>query len=65
MSAVVRDEGLGALVLGGEGLIVVEGRRDLLGKLLAKLDAPLVVGVDPLYAALDEGDVLVKRDQRS
>ena len=50
-------------VLAGERLVVVEGRGDLLGKLLAQLDAPLVIGVKTPDRALDEGDVLVQSDE--
>ena len=46
MRAVELDERLGRSVLLGLGGVVVEGRGDLLGKLLAQLDAPLVVGVN-------------------
>ena len=45
--------------------VIVEGGHDLLGELLAELDAPLVVGVDTPHDALDEGDVLVERDERA
>ena len=38
----------------------MEGRRDLLGKLFTKLNAPLVEGVDAPDAALDEDDVLIE-----
>ena len=41
----------------------MEGRGDLLGKLLAQLDAPLVVGVDAPDRALDKRDVLVQGDE--
>ena len=36
---------------------------DLLGELLAELDAPLVEAVDAPHHALGEGEVLVERDQ--
>ena len=52
MSAVELDERLGRSVLLGFGGVIVEGRGDLLGKLLAQLDAPLVVGVDAPDRAL-------------
>ncbi len=41
----------------------MERRGDLLGKLLAKLNAPLIVGVDAPNGALDERDVLVHGDE--
>ena len=41
----------------------MEGRGNLLGKLLAQLDAPLVVGVDAPDRALDKRDVLVQGDE--
>lgn len=41
----------------------MEGRGDLLGKLLTQLDAPLVVGVDAPDRALDKRDVLVQGDE--
>ena len=41
----------------------MERRGYLLGQLLAELDAPLIVGVDAPHDALDEGDVLVERDE--
>ena len=41
----------------------MEGRDNLLGKLLAQLDAPLVVGVDAPDRALDKRDVLVQGDK--
>ena len=63
MSSVELDERLGRSVLFGLGGVVVEGRGDLLGKLLAKLDAPLVVGVDAPDRALDKRDVLVQGDE--
>ena len=63
MGAVVLDESLRGRVLGGEGIVVVEGGRDLLGELLAQLDAPLVVAVEPPDRALDEGDVLIECDE--
>ncbi len=43
----------------------MERRGDLLGKLLAKLNAPLIVGVDFPYCALDVRDVLVHGDELS
>ena len=40
--AVELDQALGGGVLGGEGVVVLgDGRGDLLGQLLAELDAPL------------------------
>ena len=63
MSAVELDERLGRSVLLGLGSVVVEGRGDLLGKLLAQLNAPLVVGVDAPDRALDKRDVLVQGDE--
>ena len=63
MRAVELDERLGRSVLLGLGGVVVEGRGDLLGKLLAQLDAPLVVGVDAPDRALDKRDVLVQGDE--
>ena len=41
----------------------MERGRDLLRKLLAQLDAPLVVGVQAPDRTLDKGDVLVQRDE--
>ena len=63
VSAVELDERLSRSVLLGLGGVVVEGRGDLLGKLLAQLDAPLVVGVDAPDRALDKRDVLVQGDE--
>ena len=63
MRAVELDERLGRSVLLGLGGVVVEGRGDLLGKLLAQLDAPLVVGVNAPDRALDKRDVLVQGDE--
>ena len=63
MSAIELDERLGRSVLLGLGGVVVEGRGDLLGKLLAELDAPLVVRVDAPDRALDKRDVLVQGDE--
>ena len=41
--AVELDQGLGGRILGGQSLVILgDGRGDLLGKLLAELDAPLV-----------------------
>ena len=62
--AVELDQALGGGVLGGEGVVVLgDGRGDLLGKLLAELDAPLVVGVEAPHGTLNEGDVLVQGDE--
>ena len=41
----------------------MEGRSNLLGKLLAQLNAPLVIGVDAPDRALDKRDVLVQGDE--
>ena len=41
----------------------MEGGSNLLGKLLAKLNAPLVERVKPPDRALDKHDVLVERDE--
>jgi hypothetical protein len=43
--------------------LALELAEDALGKLLAELDAPLIVGVDVPDGALDEGEVLVVSDQ--
>ena len=59
MRAIELDKRLGGRILLRERGVVVERRRDLLGKLLAELDAPLVVGVDAPDRALNKGDVLV------
>ena len=58
-----RDERLGRRILLRERHVVVERRCDLLGKLLAQLDAPLVEGIKPPHRALDKDDVLVERDE--
>ena len=63
MRAVELDERLGRSVLLGLCGVVVEGRGNLLGKLLAQLNAPLVVGVDAPDRALDKRDVLVQGDE--
>ena len=63
MRAIELDERLGRSVLLGLGGVVVEGRGDLLGKLLAQLNAPLVVGVDAPDRTLDKRDVLVQGDE--
>ena len=63
VGAVVLDERLGGGILGSQGLVVVEGRRNLLGKLLAQLNAPLIVGVKAPDGTLNKGDVLVERDE--
>ncbi len=58
--AVELDQGLGGSVLSGQSVIILgDGRGDLLGQLLAQLDAPLIVGVQAPHGAFDEGDVLV------
>ena len=44
-------------------VVLGDGRGDLLGKLLAELDAPLVVGVEAPDGAFNEGDVLVQGDE--
>ena len=41
----------------------MEGRGDLLGKLLAQLNAPLVVRIDSPDRTLDKGNVLVQGDK--
>ena len=51
--AIELDERLGGRILLRERSVVVERRRNLLGKLLAELDAPLVVRVDAPDRALD------------
>ena len=62
--AVELDQALGGGVLGGEGVVVLgDGRGDLLGQLLAELDAPLIVGVEAPHGAFHEGDVLVQGDE--
>ena len=62
--AVELDQGLGGSVLSGQSLVILgDGRGDLLGELLAQLDAPLIVGVQTPHGALDEGDVLVQGDE--
>lgn len=62
--AVELDQGLGGSVLKRPGLVILgDGRSDLLGELLAQLDAPLIVGVQTPHGALDEGDVLVQGDE--
>ena len=64
IGAVELDQGLGGSVLSGQGLVILgDGRGDLLGELLAQLDAPLIVGIQTPHGALDEGDVLVQGDQ--
>ena len=63
MCAVELDERLRGGVLGSQGLVVMECRRNLLGELLAKLDAPLIVGVNAPDRALNERDVLIERDE--
>ena len=63
---VVGDQGPGRRILLGQRLAVAgDRRRDLLGQLLAELDAPLVEAVDAPHDALGEGDVLVEGDQLS
>src|SRR6478609_11978384 len=58
---VVADQRLrGGVLLGGHGRVARDRRPQLLGELLAELDAPLVEAVDAPHGALDEGDVLVE-----
>ena len=62
--AVELDQGLGGSVLSGQSLVILgDGRGDLLGELLAQLDAPLIVGVQTPHGAFNEGDVLVQGDE--
>ena len=63
MCAVEGDELLRGAVLLCKCLVVVEGRGDLLCKLLAKLDAPLVERVDAPDRALGERDVLIEGNE--
>lgn len=47
----------------GKSLVVMESDGDLAGKLLAKLDTPLIKGVNAPHRALDEHDVLIERHE--
>lgn len=57
------DERVGAAVVTADVALAIKLAKDALGELLAKLDTPLVEGVDVPDSALDEGEVLVVSDQ--
>ena len=57
------NQGIGGGVMGGGGVSLLNFRLDLLGKLLAELDAPLVVRVYVPDDSLDEDFVFVRGDQ--
>ena len=57
------DQGIGGRVVGSSCASFLNFRLDLLCKLLAKLDSPLVVGVNVPDDTLDEDFVLVCGDQ--
>ena len=57
------NQGIGGGVMGGGGVSLLNFRLDLLRKLLAELDTPLVVRVNIPDDALDEDFVFVRGDQ--
>ena len=63
MFFVVVDQAVGGGGVGGHDSRLLQFRQNGLGKLLAKLHAPLVEGVDVPDHALREDPVLVEGDQ--
>ena len=63
MLVIERDKRLCARILLGKSLVVMESDGNLAGKLLAKLDTPLIKGVNAPHRALDEHDVLIERHE--
>lgn len=57
------DESVGAAVVAADLALAIELAENALGKLLAELNTPLVVGVDVPDCALNESEVLVVSDQ--
>lgn len=59
------DETVGAGVVVGDRLVVLQIVEDDLRQLLAQLNAPLIVGVDVPDDSLHEDLVLIRSDQRA